>query len=119
MTVRKAASGAPVRADSNRFVLAGAQLGSAITVTTTASSQNLALPLDANGKAYPAVFITSATGAYFQFSDNAGDAIVAGSNDTYYVPTQFWEFIGVPDGATRILVIQDSVAGKFGVIGIL
>lgn len=69
--------------EPNDAALAGAAFGVSASMTlVAATSQNMALPVDANSKLYPAYQIIADASCWFNFSSTSGDvAAVAGANN--------------------------------------
>jgi hypothetical protein len=60
-------------------------LGVSASITLSAVSANIALPVDANGRLYPAYQITATENAWFIFGTTSGDAAVVGAANNYLV----------------------------------
>ncbi len=114
--------------DANDAYLAYPKFGVAasITTATNAASASIQLPVDANGKLYPAYLVAANTLVWVNINTN-GDAAVAGAANTYLINSNGVE-VCIPTpanmvaGATaQISAINDSqaAASKVNVIGIL
>ena len=94
-------------------VIAAWRLGNSATVTTGASSANIALPTDPNGNLYAAYLVQSTATAWWDFCTTGADTVVAAAaNATPAVPGQGSIPCVVPPGAGFIAAIQDAAAGK-------
>lgn len=72
--------------EPNDAALAAAALGVSVSMTlVAATSQTIALPVDANGKLYPAYQITADAITWFNFCSLVGDAAVVAAANTYLI----------------------------------
>lgn len=111
--------------DANDADLAYPRLGVAATITITTTSVAIQLPVDANGRLYPAYAVNS-NGLAWVNINTAGDAAVAGAANTYLINSAGVQVVIptptnlVPGATAQISAIMDSGgAGKVCVIGIL
>jgi hypothetical protein len=109
--------GAPLVFDGNQRAIAVPQLGASSTLTTGAASADIALPVDANGKAYRAYRVAASAACWVTFGDVAQTA-VAGNANNVLIPAGYWDYVVAPLGATHVAGIQDSAAGKCCFTGI-
>lgn len=111
--------------DANDADIAYPRFGVAATITISAASVAIQLPVDANGNLYPAYLIT-ANGLAWVNINTAGDAAVAGAANTYMIngsgvsvviPTP----VNMVAGATAQIsgIMNSAGAGLINVIGIL
>jgi hypothetical protein len=77
-----------------------------ISLTTGSTSVNIPLPVDANGRVYPAYLITADATAWFAFGTTAGDAATIGGANNYLV-----NGVGV---AAYVATPQPVLAGNIG-----
>lgn len=108
--------GAPPVGDGNQRLIAVPQLGAAATLTTGASSTDIALPTDATGAAYKGYFVTTTQAAWITFGTTAQTAVASAANNIL-LPANFFDWIVPPAGATHVAGIQDSAAGKVCFVG--
>lgn len=111
--------------DANDAFVAYPRLGVAATITIAAASVAIQLPVDSNGKLYPAYAVNS-NGLAWVNINTAGDAAVAGAANTYLLNASGVTVViptppNMVAGATaQISGIMDSGgAGKICVVGIL
>lgn len=123
MAIIFANTGARPSRDANQQTQGATQLGASTSITTGAASASAQLPVDANGKLYPAYLITATAAAWYNIN-TAGDAAVAGAANTYLITPGAAPFLlGTPPtlapGATaQVSAIQDTAAGKVCIIGV-
>jgi hypothetical protein len=111
--------------DANDAYLAYPRLGVSASITIAAASVAIQLPVDANGRLYPA-YAVNANGLAWVNINTVGDAAVAGAANTYLINASGLQVViptpaNMVAGATaQISVIMDSGgAGKVCVVGIL
>lgn len=111
--------------DANDADVAYPRFGVAATITISAASVAIQLPVDANGNLYPAYLIT-ANGLAWVNINTAGDAAVAGAANTYMINGSGVSVViptpaNMVAGATAQIsgIMNSAGAGLINVIGIL
>lgn len=107
--------------------LAAPALGVSATITLSAvpASANIALPVDANGRLYPAYQLTADEACWFCFATTSGDAAVAGAANNYLLGQNNTYLIATPqpmtagnEGAFIAAIANTATAGHLCVTGI-
>ena len=119
MALAQALAGHPLHRDTNSVPLPLAPTpGATVSVTSSASSQNVALPQDANGTQYSGVRITASGGVWLAFCTAASDAVVASTSPAILVQSAAYMDLSVPEGAKYLAVLWNGSAFIVNVIGI-
>jgi hypothetical protein len=100
--------------------------GASVSVASGATSANVALPVDGNGKPYTAVLVSATAAAWIAFGTSGSDAVVAATSPAILVnfaPVVLavppaGAGIGSTGSASFIAAIQAATAGTVNVVGL-
>lgn len=121
-----APTGEPSQREPNGSATAIYHPGASVSVASGASSANVALPTDANGRPYQAVLINATAAAWVAFGTSGSDAVVAATSPAILVNFAPIVLAIPPAGAGTgsvspagfIAAIQASTAGTVNIVGL-